>query len=84
MPIATVTSKGQITIPIEVREHLGLAAGSQVQFLPAADGTYEISVKTRSIREMAGMLRYDGPPVTVDEMDAAIADAAIERYQRSR
>ena len=84
MPIATVTSKGQITIPIEVRERLGLAAGSQVQFLPVADGTYEINVKTRSIREMAGMLRYDGPPVTVDEMDAAIADAAIERYQRSR
>jgi antitoxin PrlF len=39
MPDATMTSKGQITVPIEVRRRLGLRAGSRVSFVPTGDGS---------------------------------------------
>ena len=84
MPTATVTSKGQITIPIEVREEMGLEPGSRVDFVAVGRGEYRVTVKSRSVSELAGMFRYDGPPVSIEEMDEAIADAATERYLRSR
>jgi len=78
MPVATVTSKGQITIPVEVRERLGLRAGTRIQFVDRADGSCEFHPLTRSVMDLAGMLKWDGPTVTLDEMDDAIAAAAAE------
>lgn len=78
MPTATVTSKGQITIPVKVRKALGLKPGVRIDFYETADGEYALRPKTGSIMEMRGCLTQSGPPVTIDEMNQAILDHAAE------
>ena len=78
MPVATVTSKGQITIPAEVRDALNIRTGTRVQFLPKRDGTWGFIPLTASVMDLAGFIKWDGPPVTLEEMDAAIAEGAAE------
>ena len=51
MATATVTSKGQITIPVRVREALGLDAGDRVEFVEFEKGQFAIIPATRSVRE---------------------------------
>jgi len=81
MPTATVTSKGQITIPASIRERFGIHAGTRVHFF-VNDDTIEFVPATRSVRELAGMLKYDGEPVTVEQMDDAIAEHLAEKHGR--
>lgn len=79
MPTATVTSKGQITIPVEVRSKLGLRPGSRLAFVPTASGSYEIHAQSASIRDLKGVVVPPPEPVTLDDMDEAIASGAAER-----
>ncbi|MDP3209688.1 MAG: AbrB/MazE/SpoVT family DNA-binding domain-containing protein [Rhodoglobus sp.] len=81
MPTATVTSKGQITIPIEVREAMRIRTGSRIQFLPRDDGTWDFIPLNGSVKDIAGSIAWDGPPVTLEEMDAGIAEAVAEKYR---
>ena len=78
MPTATMTSKGQITIPKEVRDELGLEAGVKVMFIRTGDREYRLRAKTGSIKDLAGILKHDGPPITLEEMEEAIARGASE------
>ena len=78
MSTATVTSKGQVTIPIDVRQKLGIHAGTKVEFVESADGGYQFIATTGSIRDLRGMFTWSGPTVTLEEMDEAIAAAAAE------
>ncbi len=78
MPVGTMTSKGQITIPREVREDLGLVAGSKVSFTRDDEGNYVLTRAKRSVLELAGSLPYDGPPLSLEDMEAAIAAGAME------
>ena len=80
MTAATVTSKGQVTIPIDVREKLGIKAGTRVQFLPRADGGYDFVAATGSVRDLRGMIPAPGTEVALEDMDDAIAEAAADRY----
>jgi antitoxin PrlF len=57
MAEATMTSKGQVTIPAEIRKSLGLAAGERVVFTQLHDGTAVMRAKTRSILELKGALK---------------------------
>ena len=57
MAEAVVTSKGQITIPVEVRQELGLRAGDRVVFTTMPDGTTVMRAKTRSLQDLVGMLK---------------------------
>jgi len=57
MSEATVTSKGQITIPADIRKWLDLSAGQRVVFTRLDDGTIVMRAKTRSILELKGMLK---------------------------
>jgi antitoxin PrlF len=57
MSEATVTSKGQITIPADIRKALGLSAGERVVFTQLEDGTTIMRSKTRSILDLKGMLK---------------------------
>lgn len=84
MPTSTVTTKGQITIPIEVRRALKLRAGSRVEFLELPNGSYELVPATRSIKDLKGIVKYAGPPISIDDMDAGIAEEVAERAARSR
>ena len=71
MSIATVTSKGQITIPADVRRRLGLEVGDRVEFVEA-DGGFAIKPANDDVRALKGLLRTPAKPVTIDEMNATI------------
>jgi len=53
MTFATLTSKGQATIPLEVRTAARLKTGDRIHFTVLADGTIILRVKNRSIRDIA-------------------------------
>ncbi len=57
---ATLTSKGQTTIPKEIRDSLGMKPGDRMTFTQMPDGTVLMRVKTKSIVELAGMLNKKG------------------------
>lgn len=77
MASATVTSKGQITIPVRVREALGLDIGDRIEFVEIEKGKFAIVAATRSIRELEGRYKSKrGTPVSIEEMNAAIARRA--------
>lgn len=59
MPTATLTSKGQITVPKSVRDDLGLVPGSQVSFRHVADGRYELVVDHRRATDLLGSIVPD-------------------------
>ena len=74
-----LTSKGQTTIPLEVREYLNLQPGDKLVYT-LRNGKVEI--RTRKVRaiDLAGILGPppSGRPLPVEEMDDAIADAVAE------
>lgn len=76
MPTSTVTSKGQITVPTEVRKALGLRAGSRVHFVQTDGGAYEIVAAVRNVASLKGAVRRRSKAVTLAEMDDAIVEAA--------
>lgn len=76
MPASTVTSKGQVTIPKEVRDALGLAAGVKLWFLSTPEG-YVLRAARGSVMELAGSVDYDGPPLSVEEMDVIVGQTAV-------
>ena len=82
MPTATLTSRGQTTVPKEVRDHLGLKPGDRLRFGIQEDGRVVIEAATLSIRRLRGIFPKPDRAVTLEEMDEAIADAAVERFQR--
>jgi AbrB family looped-hinge helix DNA binding protein len=78
MTTATMTSKGQITIPAEVRAKYRLSAGTRVDFVENGAGELVLRPKTGDIRKLRGIIKYDGPPVSIEEMDEAIGKAISE------
>lgn len=84
MSTATVTSKGQITLPKDVREGLGLREGDKIDF-EKVDGRYVIRPRNRSALELAGVLHRPGMrALTVEEMDEAIGAAVAADDERIR
>jgi len=57
MSEATITSKGQVTIPAEIRKAMGLTAGERVIFTQLDDGTIVFRAKTRSVMDLRGILK---------------------------
>jgi AbrB family looped-hinge helix DNA binding protein len=72
MSTATLTSKGQITVPAAVREALGVDAGDRVEFVEVAPGRYEFIAATRSVKDLKGMFGKARRAVSIDEMNAVI------------
>jgi antitoxin PrlF len=72
MASASVTSKGQITIPAEVREKMRLHAGSRVAFIENEDGDFVLKAKTGSLSAVKGMFKWTGKPVSIEEMNETI------------
>lgn len=73
MATATLTSKGQITIPAEVREVLGVDTGDRVEFVEVGPGRYEFIAATRSVTALKGMFGKPKKTVSIEDMNAAIA-----------
>ena len=79
---SSITSKGQATIPKEIRDHLRLKPGDRVKFFVHPDGTVVLLPKLPA-SAARGMLKRPGqPPVTLAEMDEAIAAGATARWRR--
>ncbi|HEY1902969.1 MAG TPA: AbrB/MazE/SpoVT family DNA-binding domain-containing protein [Terracidiphilus sp.] len=78
MPPATMTSKGQITIPVKIRKALGLKPGVRINFYEVEDGQYVLRPKAGSIMDMRGCLAGNEPPVTIEEMNQVVRDQAAE------
>lgn len=73
MTTATLTSKGQITIPAEVRQALGVDTGDRVEFVEVGPGRYEFIAATRSVTELKGMFGTARKSVSIKQMNAVIA-----------
>jgi len=78
VPVATVTSKGQVTVPLSVRRSLGIEPGDQVDFVEVPGGCM-LRPRSKSVMSLYGYFgTWDGPPVTVEQMNADIAEAAAQ------
>ena len=65
----TLTSKGQTTIPKEIRDSLGMKAGDRMTFTLMPDGTVVMRVKSKNLMELAGVLHKKGrKPVPIEQM----------------
>ncbi|WP_308467992.1 AbrB/MazE/SpoVT family DNA-binding domain-containing protein [Rathayibacter soli] len=78
MSIAKMTSKGQITVPRNVRSELKLVPGSRLQFISDGAGGFVVTRKRRSVTELKGILKYDGAPKSLEDMEAGIARGAAQ------
>lgn len=79
MATATLTSKGQITIPKQVRQSLNLHTGDSIEFVVRGKEACIKSV-SKSVDELFGMLHHpDQNPVSVEEMNASIAKRIEEQ-----
>jgi AbrB family looped-hinge helix DNA binding protein len=78
MTEATLTSKGQITIPKAVRDSLRLATGDRVEFIGTEEG-FVIKPVRRDLSALCGMFKgRRAKPATLEEMKAAIAEMGGE------
>ncbi|MDE2695643.1 MAG: AbrB/MazE/SpoVT family DNA-binding domain-containing protein [Chloroflexota bacterium] len=71
---SAVGANGRITLPKAVRTSLGVQPGDRVRYIVEGDAVRIVPV--RPIHRLFGALRHDGPPVSLEDMDAAIADGA--------
>jgi AbrB family looped-hinge helix DNA binding protein len=80
MPTATLTTKGQLTVPKKIRELLRLDAGDLVDFVVSADGTVQMRAGSFDVLELRGLLKKPGrKAVSLEEMDEAIARGRARR-----
>lgn len=84
MPTATITSKGQVTIPAEVRKRLGLKAGDRIDFVFRQDGNVVLKSKRIPFEELRGIVRSRRrKPLSIRDMHKVIEEAAVERFVRA-
>ncbi|MDX2141812.1 MAG: AbrB/MazE/SpoVT family DNA-binding domain-containing protein [Rhodospirillaceae bacterium] len=80
MTYGTLTAKGQTTIPKEIRDQLNLKPGDRLNFMVDSLGRILIRPKNKSVTALKGLLYRPGQrAVTLEEMDAAIAEGAAKR-----
>jgi len=66
----TMTTKGQVTVPREIRVRLGLKSGDKMAFTMLSDGTVVMRPKTRRLADLAGSLTRPGQPkVAIEDMN---------------
>ena len=82
MPAATLTSKGQITVPKEIRDLLGVKTGDRLGFRVKADGSVVMLAETVDIADLQGLIRPRVRGVSIDDMRAAVHKAVKARARR--
>ena len=76
---ATITSKGQVTVPKSIRDRLHLKPGDKIDFVLEEDGGLRVTPVTASVTQLKGMVPRPGFPVSVEQMDEAIARTAARK-----
>jgi AbrB family looped-hinge helix DNA binding protein len=79
MTTATLTSKGQITIPADVRRALNVQTGDRVEFVQVQPGRFELVAATRSVRELKGMFGKPARSLTIDDMNRVVAEEGAKQ-----
>ncbi len=74
---SSITTKGQTTLPKPIRESLAVKAGDKVRYLVLEEGVLILPVRPTS--RLFGCLKHDGPPVSLEDMQRAVAEEATER-----
>ena len=80
---SVITTKGRVTIPNAIREHLGLKPGDRIKFFVHPNGSV-VLLPTLPVAALRGMLKTSRPPVTIEEMDEAIANRATASASRRK
>ncbi|MYG28475.1 MAG: AbrB/MazE/SpoVT family DNA-binding domain-containing protein [Boseongicola sp. SB0677_bin_26] len=75
---SAVTSKGQTTLPRAVRDALGLEPGDRVRYIIFDSNEVRI-LPVRPLARLFGAFKHDGPPVTLDDMERAADEGAVDR-----
>ena len=75
---SAVTSKGQTTLPKAVREALGVVPGDRVRYVIFDNNEVRI-LPVRPLSRLFGAFKHDGSPVTLNDMERAVADGANDR-----
>lgn len=83
MSTSTLTSKGQVTVPKEIRDRLGLRPGHQLSFEIEPDGRLTVRVKTVELGSLAGILRRRGRKRTLREIEQGIGRGAAQGLRDS-
>lgn len=68
---ATVTSKGQVTIPLGIREKLGLKPGVKIMFEETESG-FLMKTRTEALQSLKGCASYQGKVLSIDDMNEAV------------
>lgn len=76
MATATVTSKGQVTIPKEVRDAMGVGTGDRIEFVASGKGAYTVIAASRDVRDLKGIVAAPSKPVSIEAMKRAVAKRA--------
>jgi len=89
LPTTTLSTKGQVILPKPVRDARNWGPGTRLTVEETPDGVLLRPVRDKpfpptTIDEIYGMLKHDGPPMTIEEMDEAIAEEIAERAKRGR
>jgi antitoxin PrlF len=82
MTTAMVTSKGQVTIPVDVRRRMGLDRGDRVEFVELESGGFAIRPAVDDVRSLKGLLRPPEEPVAIEDMDKAIREGVLRGQGR--
>lgn len=79
----TMTSKGQTTVPAEVRELLKLKPGDRIRYV-VQDGKVSLKAKNKRLSDLAGILHRPGmAPLSLEDMDDAVGEGVSEHVMRS-
>lgn len=79
MATATITSKGQLTLPKEVRDRLGVHPGDKIDFVFSTDGQLVVKPRTIHVEQLFGLLhRKGGKALTLEQIEAGIAEGAAK------
>ncbi|MFZ2161493.1 MAG: AbrB/MazE/SpoVT family DNA-binding domain-containing protein [Sideroxyarcus sp.] len=79
MSTAVLTSKGQVTIPLEVRKKLGLDQGDRVDFVDLGNNQFGIMAAVEDVSSLKGLVRKPAKPVSVAAMNETIAKRGAKR-----
>ena len=83
--LATITSKGQLTLPKEIRDRLGLVTGSKLDFVVQADGALFVRPQRRGAADLFGLLHDpDRAASTVKQMNQAVGQHLAQDDERIR
>ena len=80
---STITSKGQITIPVDLREALGIKVGDKIRFTRKGDDILIQRKKKYTLEDLMNVVPRSKIKLTIKQMDEAIAEAVVARYERS-